>query len=128
MDARLFYTKFWDDSFIRELTPNEKLLFVYYLTNPRINIIHCYECSTSTTSYETGIPIEEVKKANDKFSKANKILFRNGLVYLVNAVRYQKYEGEKNEIHKQRLWLRMGTKNLAWFNQMREKNDQLTGL
>ena len=39
---RYIKTKFWDDSYIIELNPHEKLLFLYLITNPLTNIAGVY--------------------------------------------------------------------------------------
>jgi hypothetical protein len=47
-------TRFWEDPFVEELTPSEKLLFLYLLTNPLANLLGIYEITIKRISYDTG--------------------------------------------------------------------------
>ncbi len=51
---RIVNTKFWDDSYITRLTPTEKLLFLYLITNPLTNISGVYELPLKRVAFDTG--------------------------------------------------------------------------
>ena len=106
---------FWSDNYIENLTPEEKLIFIYYVFNPSINIIHCYHYSIKKTVFDTGLSEEIVKKANIKFQKDRKFLFHKDFIFIVNGSKYQKYTGASNEIAKERKWLQAGTDVLEYF-------------
>jgi hypothetical protein len=59
---RYINTKFWRDSYIEDLDPTEKLLFLYLLTNPDTNICGVYELPLKIIAADTGIDKEMVKK------------------------------------------------------------------
>lgn len=101
MKARQLQTKIWRDSFYLNLSPDEKLLFVFYFTNEFVNVIHFYECPDQLTAFSTGIAIEKINEA--KKSLGDKILFFKDYVLLKNAWRYEKYEGADNENAKVKL-------------------------
>lgn len=65
-------TKFWDDSFITELNPSEKLLFLYLLTNSLANILGIYEITIKRISYDTGLTKETIAKGLKSFAKGRK--------------------------------------------------------
>lgn len=110
------YTKIWDDSFFSELSPSEKLLFLYYITNQHINIIHLYECSDKKVCYDTGLNHEQISKAKAKFEAAHRIYFFGNFVFLRNASKYQKYTGELNERAKDKLFAMLSKDVLDWYN------------
>jgi len=87
---RYINTHFWDDSYISELTPTEKLLFLYLLTNPLTNIIGIYEISVKRISFDTSIPVDKITSVLNKFSKDGKILYKNGFIAIKNFVKHQK--------------------------------------
>ena len=104
MEARIFYTKIWKDEFFVSLTNSEKLLFIYFLFNERVNLLACYELTTREIMFDTGLSDETIRTAKLKFGKAKKMFFKENYVLLKNAEKYQKYEGEKNSLAKTKLF------------------------
>jgi len=82
-------TKFWDDNYIMDKDPIEKLLFLYLLTNTLTNIIGIYEISIKRIAFDTGIDKEMVLKILERFEIDNKIKYENGWVIIKNFTRYQ---------------------------------------
>lgn len=82
-------TKFWDDPYIGELEPMEKLLFLYLLTNPLTNIAGCYEISLRRIAFDTGIETAKVSEILTKFAQANKIIYRDGWLLIRNFIKNQ---------------------------------------
>jgi hypothetical protein len=87
--TRLINTRFWDDNYIAELTPVEKLLFLYFLTNPSTNICGVYEMSLRKVAVDTGIDREEVEQIVEKFSMDGKIRYIDGWVAVKNFIKHQ---------------------------------------
>jgi len=83
-------TKFWQDPFIEDLNPTEKLLFLYLLTNPLGNILGIYEISIKRISYDTGIGKETIKKALEGFEKVGKVYYFKEFIILTNFLKNQK--------------------------------------
>lgn len=121
MKTRLLYTEIWQDDFFSALNPSEKLLYVYYLTNDSVNIIHLYRCLPSRVSADTGIDTPIVIAAQQKFEQAGKIFFKNGYVYLKNAHRFESYVGEKNEVAKDKLFSRLSDEIIDWYNKITDR-------
>ena len=82
-------TKFWDDSYIVELSPLEKLLFLYLLTTPLTNISGVYELPFKRVAFDTRVPQREVEGAFRKFEKDGKLLIFKGWVGMSNFLKHQ---------------------------------------
>jgi hypothetical protein len=84
-------TGFWSDPLIEDLKPNEKLLFLYLITNEKTNMLGIYESSSKKMSFETGIQIkdlENILKALEGFKRIKRI---GNWVLLVNYMKHQNY-------------------------------------
>ena len=86
---RSINTKFWDDNFVVELTPEEKLLFLYLLTNSLCNILGIYEISIKRICFDTGLSFESISKALKGFERHNKIKYVHGYVIIYNFLKNQ---------------------------------------
>lgn len=86
---RYVNTHFWDDNYVIELDPSEKLLFLYFLTNPLTNIAGCYEINLRQVALHTGYDREMILKILVRFEKDDKIIYRDGWVLLVNSLKHQ---------------------------------------
>lgn len=84
-------TAFWSDPFIEDLTPNEKLLFLYLVTNEKTNMLGIYESSLKKISFETGLSKSEVFNALKGFEKVSKVKYINNFVVLVNFMKHQNF-------------------------------------
>lgn len=84
-------TAFWSDPFIEDLTPNEKLLFLYLVTNEKTNMLGIYESSIKKIAFETGLKKEEVNKALKGFERVNKVKYINNFVILINFMKHQNF-------------------------------------
>ena len=87
--GRMIRTKFWSDDFIGELSPLEKLLYLYLLTNERTNICGAYEVTLRIISFDTGIDQNKVKTILEKFEKSGKILFVKNYIFIKNFAKHQ---------------------------------------
>lgn len=84
-------TAFWSDPFIEDLTPSEKLLYIYFITNEKTNMLGIYEVSVKKISFETGIPKETVLKALESFETLYKIKRIGNYLVLTNFMKHQNY-------------------------------------
>ncbi len=82
-------TKFWDDSYISELDPSEKLLYLYFITNPLTDLSGIYEIPLKRISYDTGFNSDMVKKILERFTKDGKVFYFDGWLVLKNFIRNQ---------------------------------------
>jgi len=102
MKTRIVHTRFWNDSFVCELNQKEKLLFIYLLTNEKVNLIGIYELPDKYIKADLEITQPELDAAKRKFQIANKIIFLNGWVKIVNHDKYNSYQGAKTGIARDR--------------------------
>lgn len=82
-------TKFWEDPWVETLDPPEKLLFLYFLTNSKTNMLGIYEVSISKISFETGLTRERVSKALEGFERVGKVYFIENYIVLPNFMKNQ---------------------------------------
>jgi len=115
MKTRIIYTKIWQDSFFTSLSSEEKIAFIYYLTNDQVNIIHFYECPDRKVIFDTGISLTKLLNLKGKLQTNKKIFFYKDYVFLVNAIRYESYTGEKNEEAKRKTIQLLSSDVLAWY-------------
>ena len=86
---RIVNTKFWDDSYIAGLSPIEKLLFLYLITNPLTNISGVYELPIKRAAFDVGLSIDEVEMIFRKLEADGKIARLNGWIGIKNFVKHQ---------------------------------------
>jgi hypothetical protein len=82
-------TRFWDDPFVEDLTPSEKLLFLYLLTNSLTNLLGIYEITIKRITFDTGLNKESVLKALESFERLGKVYFISGFIVLPNFLKNQ---------------------------------------
>jgi len=87
---RSINTHFWIDSWVEDLDPIEKLLFLYLITNPYNNLSGVYELKTKRMAYETGIDKDTVEKILERFAENGKAYYFDGYVYLPNFQKHQR--------------------------------------
>lgn len=115
MKTRIVETKFWKDSYVSELTPNEKLLYLFFLTTEKVNIIHCYEITEREIAFDTGIDTSIIRATKKKLEKDGKLAFFKDYVCLINAYKYESYTGVINEGAKQKLIQQLGEDVAKWY-------------
>jgi hypothetical protein len=89
-NLRSVNTYFWRDSFTKKLNASEKCVFLYLLTNDAVTLGGCYEISIDRIAFETKISELTIKNALEKFEKAEKILFKDDWIVLLNYHKHQK--------------------------------------
>jgi hypothetical protein len=89
---RYINTRFWNDSYISDLDPVEKLLFIYFLTNEHTNICGVYELPLKVMSIETGIEKSMLQKVLKRLR--DKIRYIGGMVVIKNFVKHQENDSD----------------------------------
>ena len=87
---RQLFTEFWSDSFVLELTPEEKYFYLYLLSNPKTSQCGIYEISQITIESETGYNRETVEKLIQRFCSYKKILYcyETKELMIINWIKY----------------------------------------
>ncbi|HVB24097.1 MAG TPA: hypothetical protein VNG51_19320 [Ktedonobacteraceae bacterium] len=87
-------THFWEDNYVTNLDPLEKLLFGYLLDNPMVSILGVYEFHPRRIAFETGLDADMVNKMLARFARDGKIvLIEGGYVCLLNRPKHQSTGG-----------------------------------
>ncbi len=68
-------SRFWQDGFVVELTPEEKFFYLHILTNSKANQLGCYELPFKVIEMETGYNKETVGKLINRFVEYGKIYY-----------------------------------------------------
>ena len=90
---RIINTKFWSDNYISDLDPSEKLLFLYFISNPYTNICWIYEITLKQIALDTGFDKEMILRMLDRFKRDEKIFHFDGWVWIKNFAKHQKASG-----------------------------------
>jgi hypothetical protein len=88
-DYRYVATKIWDDEWFYQLTPEEKVVWFYLLTNRRTSLSGIYLLPQRVISAETNLDINVVAGAMAKFHRDGKIMYEDGILWIVNMRRHQ---------------------------------------
>ena len=86
---RYINTRFWDDTYISSLDPIEKLLFIYFITNPLTEISGAYEIQLKRVALDTGIDRDMVQKILNRFADEDRIIYRDGWIFVTNFIKHQ---------------------------------------
>jgi len=72
---RKVHTRFWRDPEVLDMTPEDKLFYLYLLTNPNTTACGCYELPPKLAAAEMGYSIDTVNQLIERFIKYKKILY-----------------------------------------------------
>lgn len=90
MDTRRsINTRIWSDQWVEKLKPDEKLVWIYLLTNRDTNLLGIYEISLGRISYETGLTAIRVETIMKGFETVRKAFYFSGTVFLPNWLKNQ---------------------------------------
>lgn len=96
---RYISTSFWDDEWIHKLDPSEKLLYLYFMTNPLTSIAGIYKLSESRICFDTGFNENTIRHIMSKFELAKKAYRFNEWIIIPNWSKHQKVK-ERDNIRK----------------------------
>lgn len=87
---RKLHTTFWTDPFVENLTQNQKLFYLYLISNTKTKQSGIYEISKKYIAYETGFPITEVNELITFFVNENKIFYSEATneIAIMNWIKY----------------------------------------
>ena len=93
---RHVYLKFWKDDKVMEMfSVEEKLLFLFLLTNPNTTQIGVYKILPKEIAFMTGFEEEEVSIMLELFEKEYKIIKYNKLTHEIAIVHWARYNLNK---------------------------------
>ena len=91
---RQIHVSIWKDEWFLDLASDEKLLFIYLFGNEATSIAGIYKLAIKVIAFESGLPIKRIHEIMAKFSKAGKVYYDDGLIWVVNM---RKYHPSKSE-------------------------------
>lgn len=86
---RTISPSFWSDPFVEELTPSEKLLYIYLFSNEHVSNIGVTEASIRKMAFETGVDASSVSAFIKQMSSLGKVVQDGGQILAVNFIRNQ---------------------------------------
>ena len=89
-EYRQIHTQLWKDSWVLDLSPDRKLLFIYLFSNERANLSGIYELPVRVMAFETGLPQEMIEESLRYFGECGKVEydFLSSYVWVRNLLRY----------------------------------------
>lgn len=105
-------TEFWADEYIGELSRDEKLLFLYFLTNPLTNIAGAYKIARRVIKQDTGFTDAELDTMLARFDQDGKVFYRDGWLFLPNFLKNQSLVGNMpisalNQVMESPVWIQV---------------------
>lgn len=87
---RFVHVSFWQDSFVLDLSPEEKYFYLYLMTNSKTSQIGIYELPKRVVELETGYNRETVDKLLNRFIDYGKIRYNDGTkeIMIINWVKH----------------------------------------
>lgn len=94
---RQVHTTIWQDNWVSELEPLDKLLWLYLLTNSKTTQSGVYEFSERYACFETGMSRKEVSDALQRFIKAGRIRYNqaNSEIMVTNWLKFNSARSPK---------------------------------
>jgi DnaD/phage-associated family protein len=89
MPERGFSTELWNDTFVRKLPKDAKLLFVYLWTNPHCNQAGLYEIDPETIAFETKLAEVDIPSLLELLEPKVKWYPETNLVWVKNFIKRQ---------------------------------------
>lgn len=87
--SRYIRDSFWTDGYIERLSPDEKLMFLYLLTNPLCNVSGIYEIRSKRIGFDTGYDTEVVENILNRFVNDGKLFRIKDYLIITNFVKNQ---------------------------------------
>jgi DnaD/phage-associated family protein len=87
---RQLFTSFWKDTFITELTPEDKLFYIYLMSNAETTQCGIYPFIVKYAAIDTGYSSETIEKLLERFISYGKIKYSSTTkeIMIVNWMKY----------------------------------------
>ena len=94
---RFINVDFWQDTFVLDLTPEEKYFYLYLMTNSKTSQCGIYELPYRVIELETGYHRETVEKLLNRFIEYKKIKYSNKTkeVFILNWAKFNWNNSQK---------------------------------
>jgi len=90
-EYRRVATKMWTDPWVFGLRPDEKLVWLWLITNPHANVAGIYQVAIPYIAFETGVALDRVTAILNRFQADGKILWdpKQGVIWVRKMRDYQ---------------------------------------
>lgn len=96
---------FWTDPKIADdFTPDDKLFYLYLMTNPHTKLCGCYEASMKQMSDETGFTKDRIEKLLSRMEETHKVMAYSQETKEILLVNWHKYNWTSSEKFRIPLW------------------------
>lgn len=96
---------FWTDTkIIDDFSPEEKYLYLYFLTNPHTNLSGCYEISLKQIEYETGISTKNIKVYISRLQDVHRVIIYANKTREILIIHWSKYNWTASEKYRKPLF------------------------
>lgn len=103
MKTRIIHTRIWKDNYFHSLDRDERLVFLFLITNEGVNMSGIYELVDEEVCLWTGVTKEKLQDIKKTLMLGKKFFFKNGWVKIINHEKYNKYGiGQKQQVAKER--------------------------
>lgn len=94
---RQIHTTYWADDYIGECKPNEKLFYLYLLTNEKTTQCGVYQFSKRYATFELSMSNDEIDRMLKKFSDDHKVVFNPATneILIINWLKYNNARSPK---------------------------------
>ena len=92
---RQIHTHIWKREWFLDLDPQEKLLFIYLFSNELAAIAGIYQIPLRVIAFETGLETGFIKRTLDKLQKMGKVMYGNGVLWVINLRKYNETKSPK---------------------------------
>lgn len=102
MDTKI-KSSFWTDSEVETISPEQRLAFLWILTNSQIGLCGFFEASTRRFAFETGLPEKALWETVEALPRALKGFRDKNIIYARRFIQHQLGSGnalERNNIFK----------------------------
>lgn len=90
----------WDDPWFAELSPNAKLLFLYFITNRRTSAAGCFEITRRAMMFESGLRGEGLDQALEEIASRVTWWPELQIVFVRNFYKHQRANSNTNNFRK----------------------------
>lgn len=87
---RQIHTRIWKDDWFNDLTPEQKVLFIYLFSNEASSFTGLYPLSMRVMSFESGLDYGIITEVLNQFEQDHKVFYRDGVIWVVKMWQYHK--------------------------------------
>lgn len=93
---RVIDTELWTDEKVESFTPEEKLFWVYLLTNPFTRQLGIYRITKKQIAFQLGYDVDTITKLLDRFQNEYRLIrYENGEIAILNFLKRSILKGGK---------------------------------